>query len=57
MALTGKELKQIGFTEGKALGLALNIVESNYADLYNAVTLTLLKQVVDNPSALLVMRY
>ncbi len=51
MALTGKELKQIGFTEGKAFGLALNIVESNYADLYNAVTLTLLKQVVDNPSA------
>jgi tRNA-splicing ligase RtcB len=51
MALTGKELKQIGFSEGKALGLALNIVETHYTDLDSAAKITLLKQVVDNPSA------
>jgi tRNA-splicing ligase RtcB len=51
MTLTGNDLKQIGFSEGKALGLALNIAETHYTHLDSNAKLTLLKQVVNNPSA------
>ncbi|HMJ69729.1 MAG TPA: RtcB family protein [Cyclobacteriaceae bacterium] len=50
MHITGNDLKQIGFAEGKALGLALNILETHYKDLTVDDTLALLKQVVNNPS-------
>ena len=33
MNLTGNDLKQLGFIEGKALGLALDLVEKQYSDL------------------------
>lgn len=51
MNLTGNDLKQIGFTEGKALGLALDLVEKQYAGLSFDQKLSLLKQVLDNPSS------
>jgi tRNA-splicing ligase RtcB (3'-phosphate/5'-hydroxy nucleic acid ligase) len=51
MNLTGNDLKQLGFIEGKALGLALDLVEKQYADLSFDDKLALLKQVLNNPSS------
>jgi tRNA-splicing ligase RtcB (3'-phosphate/5'-hydroxy nucleic acid ligase) len=51
MNLTGNDLKQIGFIEGKALGLALDLVEKHYAGLSFADKLSLLKQILNNPSS------
>ncbi|MBT1706287.1 RtcB family protein [Chryseosolibacter indicus] len=51
MNLTGNDLKQIGFIEGKALGLALDLVEKQYTDLPFDDKLALLKQVVNNPTS------
>ncbi len=51
MNLTGKDLKNIGFVEGKALGLALDLVESQYAHLNFDEKLDLLKQILTNPSS------
>lgn len=50
MNLTGNDLKQIGFTEGKALGLALHLVEKQYPDLSFDDKLALLKKILSNPS-------
>jgi tRNA-splicing ligase RtcB (3'-phosphate/5'-hydroxy nucleic acid ligase) len=51
MNLTGKDLKHIGFIEGKALGLALDLVEKNYAALSFDDKLALLKHILNNPSS------
>lgn len=51
MNLTGNDLKQIGFTEGKALGLALDLAEKEYTHLNFDEKLELLKQLLDNPSS------
>ena len=51
MNLTGNDLKQMGFTEGKALGLARDLVEKQYADLSFDDKLALLKQILNNPSS------
>jgi tRNA-splicing ligase RtcB (3'-phosphate/5'-hydroxy nucleic acid ligase) len=51
MKLTGNDLKQIGFTEGKALGIALELVEEQYAHLSFNDKLILLKQILNNPSS------
>src|SRR5688572_1749192 len=51
MNLTGNDLKQIGFIEGKALGLALDLVEKQYQELSFDDKLALLKQVLINPSS------
>jgi tRNA-splicing ligase RtcB (3'-phosphate/5'-hydroxy nucleic acid ligase) len=51
MHLTGKDLKQIGFTEGKAMGLALGLIEQQYNHLTLDERLVLLKQVLNNPSS------
>ena len=51
MNLTGNDLKQIGFIEGKALGLAMDLVEQQYADLRFDDKLALLKQILNNPSS------
>jgi tRNA-splicing ligase RtcB (3'-phosphate/5'-hydroxy nucleic acid ligase) len=51
MKLAGKHLKSIGFTEGKALGLALDLVEKEYTALSIEKKLALLKQILDNPSS------
>lgn len=51
MNLTGNDLKQIGFIEGKALGLALDLVEKEYRDLSFDDKLSLLKQILNNPSS------
>lgn len=53
MNLTGKDLKQIGFTEGRALGLALDLAEKEYTHLSFNGKLELLKQILDNPSSFL----
>lgn len=50
MILTGNELKTIGFSEGKALGLALNLIEANHAGLSSEDKLNLLKQILANPA-------
>ncbi|HYG01737.1 MAG TPA: RtcB family protein [Chryseosolibacter sp.] len=49
--ITGKDLKNIGFIEGKALGLALQLAEGEYAGMRMDEKLALLKQVLDNPSS------
>lgn len=51
MRLTGNDLKNIGFAEGKALGLALELVEQHYASLSEEDQITKLKEVLENPSA------
>ena len=51
MNLTGHDLKQIGFIEGKALGLALDLVQKEYRDLSFDDKLSLLKQILNNPSS------
>lgn len=53
MNLTGNDLINIGFTQGKALGLALDIFEKDYPILTNEQKLSLLKEVLENPSAFL----
>jgi tRNA-splicing ligase RtcB (3'-phosphate/5'-hydroxy nucleic acid ligase) len=50
MSLTGNDLKKIGFAEGKALGLALEIFEQQYSDLDSDGKLSLLKRVLEYPS-------
>jgi tRNA-splicing ligase RtcB (3'-phosphate/5'-hydroxy nucleic acid ligase) len=49
--ISGNDLKNIGFAEGKALGLALDLMEQNYAHLTFDDKLTLLKQILNNPSS------
>lgn len=49
--ISGNDLKNIGFVEGKALGLALGLVESQYANLSFDEKLDLLKQILNNPSS------
>ena len=51
MNLTGKDLKRIGFIEGKALGLALDLVNQLYPDTNTEDKLVLLKQILNNPSS------
>ena len=51
--IRGKDLKKIGFTEGKTLGLALEVVEKEYNALKTEEKLALLKHVLENPSSYL----
>ena len=51
MNLTGNDLKQIGFIEGKALGLALDLVQKEYRNLSFDDKLAMLKQILNNPSS------
>jgi tRNA-splicing ligase RtcB len=51
MNLTGNDLKNIGFAEGKALGLALELAEQHYVSLSKEDKLFKLKEVLENPSA------
>jgi tRNA-splicing ligase RtcB len=53
MTLTGSDLINIGFKEGKAIGLALEIVEKQFVELNSQAKLSLLKEVLENPSAYL----
>jgi tRNA-splicing ligase RtcB len=48
--ISGNDLKNIGFTEGKALGLALELVEQHYEDLSFDDKLALLTRILNNPS-------
>lgn len=51
MKLTGHDLKQIGFPEGKALGRALDLMDKAYPDLNRDDKLALLTQVLRDPSS------
>lgn len=51
MNLTGKHLKEIGFVEGKALGLALDLVGKEYGHLSLDEKMSMLKEVLANPSS------
>jgi tRNA-splicing ligase RtcB len=53
MALTGSDLIKLGFKEGKTIGLALELTEKQFNALTNKAKLTLLKEVLKNPSAYL----
>jgi tRNA-splicing ligase RtcB (3'-phosphate/5'-hydroxy nucleic acid ligase) len=49
--MSGNDLKKIGFAEGKALGVALDLVEKEYDHLTFDEKLALLKQVLENPTS------
>jgi tRNA-splicing ligase RtcB (3'-phosphate/5'-hydroxy nucleic acid ligase) len=51
--INGKDLKSIGFAEGKALGLALEVVEKEFNALRVEEQLALLKHVFENPASYL----
>ncbi len=50
MNLTGNDLKNIGFPEGKAIGIALTIIEKEYGNYTRDEQLALLKEVITLPS-------
>lgn len=49
MKLTGADLKNIGFPEGKAIGIALTIIEKGYATLAKEEQIELLQKVIVAP--------
>lgn len=51
MKLTGHDLRSLGFAEGKAMGIALAILEKEYASLSPEAQSALLKNVLENPGA------
>lgn len=51
--ITGKTLIALGYTEGKIVGLALNILETNFADIEEKELLALLKKVKEYPESFL----
>lgn len=51
MKLTGNDLRNIGFPETKAIGVALTILEKEYINLTSDEQLILLKEVITLPSA------
>ncbi|TXH24858.1 MAG: RtcB family protein [Cyclobacteriaceae bacterium] len=51
MKLTGNDLITLGFAEGKALGIALSILEKEYAALPIEEQITLLKKILETPAA------
>ena len=51
MSLTGNDLKSIGFLEGKTIGMALALMEKEFAHLTNEQQLELLREVIKSPSA------
>src|SRR5688572_17709900 len=53
MGLTGNDLKNIGFAEGKAIGLALQVIEKEFTTLDSKEKLLLLKRLLQEPSIFL----
>lgn len=51
MTLTGNDLKTIGFAEGKAIGIALEVVQRDYDALSSEAQLEMLSQVLKDPSS------
>jgi tRNA-splicing ligase RtcB len=49
--ITGNDLKNIGFVEGKALGVALDLIKNDFVAISAEEQHALLKQVVENPSS------
>src|SRR5215510_6345429 len=49
--LTGNELKEIGFPETKAIGIALALLEREYASTSVEAQLALMTEVITTPSA------
>ncbi|MFD2583208.1 RtcB family protein [Pedobacter vanadiisoli] len=51
--ITGNNLIEIGYTEGKIVGLALDILKENFADTEEKESLALFKKVKDYPESFL----
>jgi len=51
--ITGKDLIEIGYSEGKILGLALAILKDNFTDIEETELLVLFKKVAANPERFL----
>lgn len=49
MKLSGDDLIQIGFSEGRALGLALEVMDQHFSHLENGQKIRLLEKVISNP--------
>ena len=50
MSLTGEDLKHVGFSEGKALGLALKAMETGYSAFTRDERLAVLQRLVKEPA-------
>ena len=51
--ITGKDLIEIGYSEGKIVGLALDILKENFADIEEKELVALFKKVKDYPESFL----
>ncbi|MGL5890937.1 MAG: RtcB family protein, partial [Bacteroidia bacterium] len=47
--IKGEDLKSIGYPEGKAIGIAIKVIEQNYAELKREDVMTILTKVVQYP--------
>ncbi len=48
--LTGKELRGLGYPEGKVIGIALKVMEAHYKGKSKKLKLELLQRVIENPA-------
>ncbi len=48
--LTGKDLRQIGYPEGKVIGFAMKALEAHYKGKSKKLKLELLKRVIEAPA-------
>jgi tRNA-splicing ligase RtcB len=51
MDITGNDLKNIGFAQGKTVGIALDLLKNHFATVGKDDALALIKQVLENPYA------
>lgn len=53
LKIKGEELRSVGFPEGKAIGIAMKVIERNYEELNRGDVLALLEGVVQDPEKFL----
>jgi len=53
LKIKGEELRSVGFPEGKAIGIAMKVIERNYEELNRGDVLALLAGVVQDPEKFL----
>jgi tRNA-splicing ligase RtcB len=51
MKINGNDLKNIGFPEGRAIGMALDVMQNNYASMTTAEQLAFLKDLLKDPAS------
>ena len=51
MKINGNDLKNIGFPEGRVIGMALDVMQNNYASMTTAEQLAFLKDLLKDPAS------